>query len=49
METVGHDDVVIYGDHERENDHGNANPHGAGQHLTPDGERTSLSSILDEH
>ena len=42
MKTIGHDDVVIDGDDEGENDHGDADPHGAGQHLDPDGKGTNL-------
>ena len=45
MKTIGHDDVVIDGNDEGENDHGDANPHGAGQHLDPDGKGANLYQI----
>ena len=48
MKTIGHDDVVIDGDNEGENDHGDADPHGAGQHLDPNGKGANLCQICNK-
>ena len=46
VKTIGHDDVVVDGDDEGENDHGNADPHGAGQHLNPNGKGADLYQTM---
>ena len=46
MKTIGHDDVVIDSDDEGEDNHGDANPHGAGQHFDPDGKGANLKQKL---
>ena len=48
MKTIGHDDVVIDGNDKRENDHGNANPHGAGQHFYPNGKGGNLYQMSNK-
>ena len=48
VKTIGHDDVVIDGDNEGEDDHGDADPHGAWQHLNPDSKRANLRQISNK-
>ena len=42
MKTICHDDIVIDGDDEGQNDHGDTNSHGTRQHLHPDGKGADL-------
>ena len=48
MKTICHDDIVIDGDDEGQNDHGDTNSHGTRQHLHPDGKGADLYSLMDE-
>ena len=48
MKTIGHDDIVIDSNNEGENDHGDANPHGTGQHFSPDGKGADLFQICNK-